>query len=181
MGHPVIFFIYSPISSFVRFNSKIIFFKISLLGKAFSLSILTYCLKEIPKRSQIKEWLSLNLMEVQTTNYDKTDSEILEIARGKAEKSEELKKLGKTVLVICESMHSYAQYTIWTDILKILDGNATSTKNFPVGLLIFKVKEKAKMTAISFYTNITWSTSYTDGLRIYKYYDGYEISTQPVQ
>ena len=38
-------------------------------------------------------------MEVQTTNYDKTDSEILEIARGKAEKSEELKKLGKTVNV----------------------------------------------------------------------------------
>ena len=51
------------------------------------------------KRSQIKEWLSLNLMEVQTTNYDKTDLEILEIARGKAEKSEELKKLGKTVNV----------------------------------------------------------------------------------
>ena len=51
------------------------------------------------KRSQIKEWLSLNLMEVQTTNYDKTDSEILEIARGKAEKSEKLKKLGKTVNV----------------------------------------------------------------------------------
>ena len=51
------------------------------------------------KRSQIKEWLSLNLMEVQTTNYDKTDSEILEIAREKAEKSEELKKLGKTVNV----------------------------------------------------------------------------------
>ena len=84
-------------------------------------------------------------------------------------------------LVICESMHSYAQYTIWTDILNILDGNATSTKNYPHGLLIFKVKEKAKMTAISFYTNITWSTSYTDGLRIYKYYDGYEISTQPIQ
>ena len=120
-------------------------------------------------------------MEVQTTNYDKTDSEILEIARGKAEKSEELKKLGKTVLVICESMHSYAQYTIWTDILNILDGNATSTKNFPVGLLIFKVKEKAKMTAISFYTNITWSTSGADGLRVYRFYDGYEISTQPIQ
>ena len=51
------------------------------------------------KRSQIKEWLSLNLMEAQTTNYNKTDSEILEIARGKAEKSEELKKLGKTVNV----------------------------------------------------------------------------------
>ena len=51
------------------------------------------------KRSQIKEWLSLNLMETQTTSYDKTDSEILEIARGKAEKSEELKKLGKTVNV----------------------------------------------------------------------------------
>ena len=51
------------------------------------------------KRSQIKEWLSLNLMEVQTTNYNKTDSEILEIAREKAEKSEELKKLGKTVNV----------------------------------------------------------------------------------
>ena len=33
------------------------------------------------KRGQIKEWLSLNLMEVQTTNYDKTDSEILEIAK----------------------------------------------------------------------------------------------------
>ena len=51
------------------------------------------------KRSQIKEWLSLNLMEAQTTNYNKTDSEILEIARGKAEKSEELKKLGKRVNV----------------------------------------------------------------------------------
>ena len=51
------------------------------------------------KRSQIKEWLSLNLMETQTTSYDKTDSEILEIARGKAEKSEELKKLGKVVNV----------------------------------------------------------------------------------
>ena len=51
------------------------------------------------KRSQIKEWLSLNLVEVQTTNYDKTDSEILEIARGKAEKSEELKKIGKKVNV----------------------------------------------------------------------------------
>ena len=51
------------------------------------------------KRGQIKEWLSLNLMEAQSTNYDKTDSEILEIARGKAEKSEELKKLGKTVNV----------------------------------------------------------------------------------
>ena len=51
------------------------------------------------KRGQIKEWLSLNLMEAQSTNYDKTDLEILEIARGKAEKSEELKKLGKTVNV----------------------------------------------------------------------------------
>ena len=51
------------------------------------------------KRSQIKEWLSLNLMEAQTTSYNKTDSEILEIARGKAEKSEELKKFGKTVNV----------------------------------------------------------------------------------
>ena len=51
------------------------------------------------KRSKIKEWLSLTLMEAQTTSYDKTDSEILEIARGKAEKSEELKKLGKTVNV----------------------------------------------------------------------------------
>ncbi len=51
------------------------------------------------KRSQIKEWLSLNLMEAQTTNYNKTDSEILEIARKKADSSEELKKLGKTVNV----------------------------------------------------------------------------------
>ena len=51
------------------------------------------------KRSQIKEWLSLNLMETQTTSYDKTDSEILEIAREKAEKSEELKKFGKSVNV----------------------------------------------------------------------------------
>ena len=51
------------------------------------------------KRGQIKEWLSLNLMETQSENYNKTDSEILEIARGKAEKSEELKKLGKTVNV----------------------------------------------------------------------------------
>ena len=51
------------------------------------------------KRSQIKEWLSLNLMEAQSANYNKTDLEILEIARGKAEKSEELKKLGKSVNV----------------------------------------------------------------------------------
>ena len=51
------------------------------------------------KRSQIKEWLSLNLMEVQTTSYNKTDAEIIEIARQKAENSEELKKLGKTVNV----------------------------------------------------------------------------------
>ena len=51
------------------------------------------------KRSQIKEWLSLNLMETQTISYDKTDSEILEIARKKADSSEELKKLGKTVNV----------------------------------------------------------------------------------
>ena len=33
------------------------------------------------KRGQIKEWLSLNLMEVQSENYNKTDEEILEIAR----------------------------------------------------------------------------------------------------
>ena len=51
------------------------------------------------KRGQIKEWLSLNLLEVQSENYNKTDSEILEIARKKTEKSEELKKLGKTVNV----------------------------------------------------------------------------------
>ena len=51
------------------------------------------------KRSQIKEWLSLNLMEVQTTSYNKTDAEIIEIARQKAESSENLKKLGKTVNV----------------------------------------------------------------------------------
>ena len=51
------------------------------------------------KRGQIKEWLSLNLLEVQSENYNKTDSEILEIARQKAENSEELKKLGKTVNV----------------------------------------------------------------------------------
>ena len=47
------------------------------------------------KRSQIKEWLSLNLMETQTISYDKTDSEILEIARKKADSSEELKKARK--------------------------------------------------------------------------------------
>ena len=51
------------------------------------------------KRSQIKEWLSLNLMEAQTTNYNKTDSEILEIARKKADSSEKLKSLGKSVTV----------------------------------------------------------------------------------
>ena len=51
------------------------------------------------KRSQIKEWLSLNLMEAQTTNYNKTDSEILEIARKKTDSSEELKKLGKSITV----------------------------------------------------------------------------------
>ncbi len=51
------------------------------------------------KRSQIKEWLTLNLIEVQTTNYNKKDEEILEIARDKAEKSEDLKKLGKEVNV----------------------------------------------------------------------------------
>ena len=51
------------------------------------------------KRSQIKEWLSLNLMEAQTTNYNKTDSEILEIASKKADSSEELKKLGKSITV----------------------------------------------------------------------------------
>ncbi len=83
-------------------------------------------------------------------------------------------------LVICESMHTYAQYTIWTDILNILDGNATSTNNYPDGILMFKVKEKASITSISFYTNTTWSTSYNDGLRVYKYYDGFEISTQPI-
>ena len=51
------------------------------------------------KRGQIKEWLSLNLLEVQSENYNKTDEEILEIAREKTEKSEDLKKLGKTVNV----------------------------------------------------------------------------------
>ena len=51
------------------------------------------------KRSQIKEWLNLNLMEAQTTNYNKTASEILEEARQKADSSEELKRLGKTVNV----------------------------------------------------------------------------------
>ena len=49
------------------------------------------------KRSQITEWLSLNLFEVQANYYNKTNEEILEIARQNAEKSEELKKLGKTV------------------------------------------------------------------------------------
>ncbi len=83
-------------------------------------------------------------------------------------------------LVICESMHTYAEYTIWTNILNILDGNATSTNNYPDGLLMFKVKERANITAISFYTNKDWSTSYADGLRVYKYYDGFEISTQPI-
>ena len=84
-------------------------------------------------------------------------------------------------LVICESMHPWASYTIWTNILNILDGNATSTNDFPDGILMFKVKGKAMMSAISFYTNKTWSTDYLDGLRIYKYYDGFEISTQPLQ
>ena len=51
------------------------------------------------KRGQIKEWLSLNLLEVQSKNYDKTAEEILEIARQNTEKSEELKKLGKTITV----------------------------------------------------------------------------------
>ena len=51
------------------------------------------------KRSQIKEWLNLNLMEAQTTNYNKTASEILEETRQKADSSEELKRLGKTVNV----------------------------------------------------------------------------------
>ena len=54
------------------------------------------------KRGQIKEWLSLNLLEVQSKNYDKTAEEILEIARQNTEKSEELKKLGKTVDVDSE-------------------------------------------------------------------------------
>ena len=43
-------------------------------------------------------------MEAQTTNYNKTDSEILEIARGKAEKSEEL-KTKKQIEHISDVMH----------------------------------------------------------------------------
>ena len=38
-------------------------------------------------------------MEVQSENYNKTDSEILEIARKKADSSEKLKSLGKSVTV----------------------------------------------------------------------------------
>ena len=49
------------------------------------------------KRSQITEWLSMNLMEAQTNNYNKKDEEILEVARKNAEKSQELKKLGKDI------------------------------------------------------------------------------------
>ncbi len=51
------------------------------------------------KRGQIKEWLSINLLEVQSENYNKTDEEILEIARKKADSSEKLKSLGKSVTV----------------------------------------------------------------------------------
>ena len=51
------------------------------------------------KRSQIKEWLSLNLFEVQANHYNKTKEEILELARQNTEKSEELKKLGKKITV----------------------------------------------------------------------------------
>ena len=39
------------------------------------------------KRSQIKEWLSLNLFEVQANHYNKTKEEILELARQNTEKS----------------------------------------------------------------------------------------------
>ena len=49
------------------------------------------------KRSQITEWLSMNLMEAQTNNYNKKDEKILEVARKNAEKSQELKKLGKDI------------------------------------------------------------------------------------
>ena len=83
-------------------------------------------------------------------------------------------------LVICESMHAYAQYTIWTDILNILDGNATSAKNYPDGLVIFKVRENANMSAVSFYTNRDWDKDH-DGLQVYTYNKDYEISTQPIQ
>ena len=83
-------------------------------------------------------------------------------------------------LVICESMHAYAEYTIWTDILNILDGNATSAKDFPDGLVIFKVRENANMSAVSFYTNRDWAKDY-DGLAVHAYNNGYEISTQPIQ
>ena len=75
------------------------------------------------KRSQIKEWLSLNLMEAQTTSYDKTDSEILEIAREKAEKSEELKKLGKSVSVDGELSTEEDGQTVPTYFYVIVDND----------------------------------------------------------
>ena len=79
------------------------------------------------KRNQIKEWLSLNLMEAQTTSYDKTDSEILEIAREKAEKSEELKKLGKSVSVDGELSTEEDGQTVPTYFYVIVDNDVYKT------------------------------------------------------
>ena len=50
------------------------------------------------KRGQIKDWLGLKLVEVQSENYNKTEEEIIELTRQNVEKNKsQLEKMGKNI------------------------------------------------------------------------------------
>ena len=102
------------------------------------------------KRSQIKEWLSLNLMQARTTSYDKTDSEILEVAREKAEESEELKKLGKSVSVDGELSTEKDGQTVPTYFYVIVDNDVYKTDIKGAKSILEQLESREKIRLLIF-------------------------------
>lgn len=79
-------------------------------------------------------------------------------------------------LVICASSSHSASY-IYSDVSSVLEGGNTSTGNYTVLYIIFKVKSQP-LTKLEFYANQNFSTTY-DGLEVIQMPSDWKLSSTP--
>jgi uncharacterized protein (TIGR02145 family) len=80
-------------------------------------------------------------------------------------------------LVLFNSSASSSIY-IWQNVINLYNGGNTDTKSYPEARITFKVKNVSRITALRFYSNQNFSTTY-DGLSVISY-GGMDLSVSPL-
>ncbi len=82
------------------------------------------------------------------------------------------------LVIMGSGAYSTAYNGLWTNFMGLKNGGTTSTQNYPMGTLIFKIKDRSPLSNILMYSSKAFNTTY-DGVRVFECNATTDLSITP--